>query len=171
MTFSTLKTGGPDTLQLTNPALYGDAPTMSGNADGGNDILTGGATNDFLYGDAKVYNPATPGSITGGRDILNGGTGNDELSGGGNSDTFVFNTGSGNDLITDFDQGNKAVGSTATEHDLINVGDYGFADWTALSSLISDDTAGDAVIHLSASDTITLDGVHAASLHPTDFLI
>ncbi|MEY9464705.1 hypothetical protein ABH973_005118 [Bradyrhizobium ottawaense] len=31
--------------------------------------------------------------------------------------------------------------------------------------------AGDAVIHLSASDTITLDGVQTASLHQTDFLI
>lgn len=144
---------------------------MSGNAHGGNDILTGGVTNDFLYGDAKAYAPATPGSITGGRDILNGGAGNDQLSGGGNSDTFVFNTGSGNDLITDFDQGNKAVGSTATEHDLINLHDYGFTDWTALSSLISDNAAGDAVVHLSASDTITLDGVQAANLHPTDFLI
>ncbi|WP_349519712.1 hypothetical protein ACFKHW_21825 [Bradyrhizobium lupini] len=151
--------------------LFGDAPTMSGNAHGGNDILTGGAATDFLYGDAKVYDPATPGSITGGKDMLNGGAGNDQLSGGGNSDTFVFNTGSGNDLITDFDQGNKAVGSTVTEHDLINLHDYGFADWTALSKLISDNADGDAVIHVSASDTITLDGVHAASLHPTDFLI
>lgn len=144
---------------------------MSGNAQGGNDILTGGATHDHLYGDAASYAPATLGSITGGRDILNGGAGDDQLSGGGNSDTFVFNTGSGNDLITDFDQGNKAVGSTVTEHDLINVHDYGFADWTALSSLISDNAAGDAVIQLSANDSITLDGVQAASLHPTDFLI
>ena len=58
-----------------------------------------------------------------------------------------------------------------TEHDLINVQNYGFADWTALSKLISDNDAGDAVIHLSASDTITLDGVQAANLHATDFLI
>lgn len=172
--------GGDDILsvkistQYTDDAsdvLFGDAPTMSGNAHGGNDILTGGAASDRLYGDAAVYNPATPGSITGGRDVLNGGAGNDELSGGGNSDTFVFNKGSGNDLITDFNQGNKAVGSTATEHDLINLHDYGFADWTAVSSLISDNAAGDAVIHLSASDTVTLDGIHAASLHPTDFVI
>ena len=32
-------------------------------------------------------------------------------------------------------------------------------------------TAGDAVIHLSANDSITLDGVHAQNLHPTDFII
>ncbi|WP_276339529.1 hypothetical protein [Bradyrhizobium zhanjiangense] len=42
--------------------------------------------------------------------------------------------------------------------------------WTR-SSLVSDNAAGDAVIHLSASDAITLDGVHTASLNPTDFLI
>lgn len=58
-----------------------------------------------------------------------------------------------------------------TERDLINLHDYGFADWTALSSLISDNAAGDAVIHLSANDSITLDGVNAANLHATDFLI
>mgnify|MGYP001061949412 CR=1 FL=1 len=167
----TLAFDGIDTVQFAHPELFGDARTMSGNAQGGNDILTGGGTNDHLYGDAASYAPATPGSITGGRDILNGGAGDDQLSRGGISDTFVFNTGSGNDLITDFDQGNKALGSTVTEHDLINVQNYGFADWTALSKLISDNDAGDAVIHLSASDTITLDGVQAANLHSTDFLI
>jgi hypothetical protein len=51
------------------------------------------------------------------------------------------------------------------------VQDYGFADWAALSSLISDNASGDVVIHLSGNDSITLDGIHAANLHPTDFII
>lgn len=151
--------------------LIGDAPTMSGNAHGGNDILTAGSTPDWLWGDAMSYAPSAPGSITGGTDTLNGGGGNDHLWGGPNNDTFVFNKGSGQDIINDFNQGNAAVGSTAPEHDLINVHDYGFADWAALSSLISDNSAGDAVIHLTATDTITLDGVDTAALHSTDFII
>ncbi|MCS3760559.1 calcium-binding protein [Bradyrhizobium centrosematis] len=151
--------------------VYGDAPIMSGHSHGGNDILNGGAGRDFMYGDAWSYEPASPGSITGGMDTLNGGAGDDQLWGGGNSDLFAFDTGSGNDTVNDFNQGNKVVGSTAAEHDLIDVQDYGFADWTALSKLISDNTAGDAVILLSASASITLDGVHAADLHPADFII
>jgi hypothetical protein len=43
--------------------------------------------------------------------------------------------------------------------------------WAALSSLIRDDSSGNAVVHLSANDTITLNGVHTAALHPADFLI
>lgn len=160
--------GDPATASMT---LIGDASTMSGSAHGGNDVLLGGSHTDFLYGDAMSYFPSTPGSITGGRDILNGGGGNDQLWGGPNNDMFVFRTGSGMDVINDFDQGNLAVGSTAREHDVINVRDYGFANWAALSSLISDDSSGNAVVHLSASDTITLNGVHTAALHPADFII
>ena len=151
--------------------LIGDAFTMSDNARGGNDILNGGSENDTLIGDALHYAPSAPGSIKGGKDILNGGAGNDQLWGGPNNDTFVFDKGSGQDVINDFDQGNKAVGSTAREHDVINVHDYGLANWKALSSLISDDSSGNAVIHLTANDTITLLGVHAADLHAKDFVI
>jgi hypothetical protein len=83
----------------------------------------------------------------------------------------VFNLASGKDVINDFNQGNLAVGSTAPEHDIINVHDYGFTNWTALQAVISDDTFGNAVIHLSANNSITLIGVHTANLHATDFII
>jgi hypothetical protein len=152
-------------------SLVGDAPTMSGSAHGGNDMLNGASTPDRLWGDAMSYAPSAPGSITGGKDVLNGGGGNDWLSGGPNNDTFVFDTGSGADVIKDFDQGNLAVGSTTAEHDVINLEAYGFTDWTTLSSLISDDSSGDAVIHLTANDTITLDGVRTADLQSTDFIV
>jgi serralysin len=95
----------------------------------------------------------------------------DQLWGGPNDDKFLFNSGSGNDVIKDFDQGNLAVGSAAPEHDIIDVHDYGFSDWTALQAVISDDTNGNAVIHLSAGDSITLVGVHTAALHSNDFII
>nr|WP_167771715.1 hypothetical protein [Bradyrhizobium frederickii] len=160
--------GNPDS---TNIALIGDASQMSNNAQGGNDILYGSDRDDQLYGDARIYAPAVDGSITGGRDLLNGGGGNDQLWGGPNNDLFVFNAGSGQDVIGDFDQGNKAGGSAAPESDLIDVRAYGFADWTTLKSLISDDSSGNAVIHLTANDTIKLDGIHAADLQAGDFIV
>ncbi|UPJ67269.1 hypothetical protein [Bradyrhizobium sp. 191] len=172
--------GGNDTLTIVDLhgnlhfysfLLIGDVDSMSGNAQGGNDVLAGGSYVDMLMGDARTYDPAAPGSITGGRDILNGKGGNDEMWGGPNSDIFAFEKGSGQDLIHDFNQGNTIVGSAAVEHDLIDVQDYGFADWAALKSLISDDASGNAVVHLTASDTITLQGVRAADLHVTDFIV
>lgn len=164
---ATLK-ANPDSISIT---LFGDAWNMSGNAHGGNDILLGSERGDWLYGDASIYAPFAPGSITGGRDLLNGGGGGDQLWGGPSSDLFVFNTGSGQDTIHDFDQGNKAVGSTAPEYDVIDVHDYGFAGWAELKSLISDDGAGNATIHLTANDTITLDGIHAVDLQARDFIV
>lgn len=160
--------GNPDSTSIT---MFGDASNMSGNAHGGNDILVGSARGDWLFGDANIYAPAVGSSITGGRDLLNGGGGDDQLWGGPNNDLFVFNAGSGQDVINDFDQGNKAAGSTAREHDVIDVHAYGFAGWADLKNLISDDSAGNAVIHLTASDTITLDGVHAADLNARDFIV
>jgi serralysin len=178
-TMSNNARGGDDTLTLIasedytrlHGALYGDAGTMSGSAVGGNDILNGSASNDTLYGDAANYNPSSPGSIKGGKDILNGGAGNDQLWGGPNDDAFVFGRGSGNDTINDFNQGNAAVGSPAKEHDVIDVRAYGFADWNALRGLISDNSSGNAVIQLSPTDSITLVGVHSASLKASDFII
>ena len=160
--------GNPDSTSIV---MVGDASNMSGNAHGGNDILLGSDRDDILYGDASTYAPFSAGSITGGKDILNGGGGNDQLWGGPNNDMFVFNKGSGQDVINDFDQGNKAVGSTAREHDVIDLHNYGFADWAALKTLISDDSAGNAVVHLTTNDTITLEGVHTADLHARDFLV
>ena len=163
--------GGDDILTSNGSGslMHGDAGVLYDNAKGGNDVLNGGIGNDTLVGDAALYYPSSPGSITGGMDFLNGGAGNDQLWGGPNNDTFVFKAGSGNDVINDFDSGNLAVGSTAPEHDVINVHDYGFASWAALLSVTSDDSSGNAVIHLSSDDAITLVGVHTAALNSTDF--
>ncbi|MGX1165785.1 serralysin [Bradyrhizobium sp. USDA 372] len=160
--------GNPDSTSIT---LVGDGSLMSGNAQGGSDILYGSDRGDRLYGDASIYTPAVGGSIAGGRDILNGGGGNDQIWGGPNNDLFVFNAASGQDVINDFDQGNKAGGSTAAEHDVIDVHRYGLAGWSALKGLIGNDGSGNAVIHLTTDDTITLNGIHAADLKATDFII
>ena len=171
--------GGDDSLavegtgypSLSQVFLFGDAPNMSGRAHGGNDVLIGGGNADFLYGDAQNYAPSAPGSITGGKDTLNGGGGDDQLWGGPNNDKFVFKAGSGNDTIWDFDKGNLAVGSTAAEHDVIDLHGYGFKNWNALRAVIQDDGSGNAVVHLSANDTITLAGVATAHLHASDFVV
>ncbi|MBH5400024.1 hypothetical protein HZZ13_19845 [Bradyrhizobium sp. CNPSo 4010] len=160
--------GNPDSISI---ALVGDASLMFGNAQGGNDILSGSNHDDWLFGDARTYAPAVGGSIAGGRDVLNGGGGNDQIWGGPNNDLFVFNAGSGQDVINDFDQGNAAGGSTAAEHDVIDLQDYDLSGWSALKSLIGDDGSGNAVIHLASDDTITLNGIHAADLKATDFII
>ena len=139
--------------------IIGDAEHMYDNAHGGDDILNGGDSDDILYGDAQSYAPSSPGSITGGKDTLNGGSGYDQLWGGPNNDKFKFDLASGNDVINDFNQGNLAVGSAAPEHDVIDVHAYGFANWTALQALISDDSSGNAVVHLSPNDSIALIGV------------
>jgi hypothetical protein len=74
--------------------------------------------------------------------------------------------------IVPLDQGNLAIGSIAPEHDIINVhGYYGFAGWSALQALISNNSAGDAVVQLSTHDSITLIGVHTAALLASDFII
>jgi hypothetical protein len=93
------------------------------------------------------------------------------ISFGADQDTFKFNLGCGNNAVQDFNQGNLAVGSTAPEHDVINVHAFGFTSWSALQALISDDSAGDAVIHLSPTDSITLTGIHTAAVHASDFVI
>jgi Ca2+-binding RTX toxin-like protein len=152
-------------------SLFGDSEVMRDSVHGGDDNLNGGSNSDLLFGDAQSYLPSSPGSITGGKDKLDGGGGNDFLWGGPNNDAFKFDLGSGNDTIEDFDQGNLAVGSTAAEHDIINVHDYGFKNWSALRAVIQDDGSGNAVIHLTANDTITLTGVSTAHLHASDFVV
>jgi hypothetical protein len=129
-------------------------------SDGESFVFTGGDGNDDIEG----YN---------GNDVLNGGKGNDFLVGdsshigfgtGEGSDTFVFQKGTGSDQIADF-------GQTAGNRDLIDVTDYHFKSFAKLAANISDNGAGDAVIHLNAQDSITLLGVHTAQLSQHDFLI
>ena len=141
---------------------------------GGNDTLNGGSGNDILYGDAANYSGdgfVFMDEYAGGTDTLNGGAGNDQLWGGPNDDPFVFNVGSGNDVIHDFNQANSQLPITATEHDIINVQAYGFSDWNALNSVISDNGSGNAVIQLSATDSVELIGVQTANLNQNDFII
>jgi serralysin len=138
------------TNRIQTFTLTGDGYILSDFAKGGDDrIISGANATDQMWGDADF--------------LMN--------SARGGNDTFVFNIGSGKDVINDFHQGNAVVGSAVTEHDVIDVQAYDFADWTALQAAITNDLSGNAVIPLSATDSVTLAGVHTADLHQSDFII
>ena len=131
------------------PTLDGQSFTFSGsdrNDDiegyNGDDVLNGGRGDDFLVGDSSHIGFGT----------------------GDGNDVFVFDRNSGNDEIADF-------GQTAGDRDHIDLRAYHFKNFAQLAAKISDDLSGNAVIHLTAQDTITLDGVNTAQLTPNDFLL
>jgi beta-glucanase (GH16 family) len=142
---------------------------IAGNS--GNNLLDGGAGNDSLYGgvgaDTLVGGTGNDGLYGGdGNDRLVGGAGDDTLFGGqgaGDNDVFVFAPGSGNDTIQDFTPGAGSV-------DKIDVTAYGFGSVAAVLAVTSD-SGGNAVIHLTASDSITLVGITTTLLHGDDFLV
>jgi hypothetical protein len=53
----------------------------------------------------------------------------------------------------------------------MDVSGYNFDDFAELAGLISDNVAGDAVIQLTAHDSITVAGVHTADLTQSDFVV
>ena len=150
-----------------------DTNALSGNVGNdrligftGDDLLLGGLGNDVLFGNSGADlinggagNDRLFGSF--GDDELFGGIGNDVLSGGDDADVFFFGPGSGIDTVTDFTTGT----------DVINVNAYGFADFAALSNLISD-VNGRAQINLNGTtDVLRLNGVLTADLSEGDFVI
>ncbi len=106
----------------------------------GIDTLLGGAASDRLDGGADS-------------DFLYGGGGVDQMTGGTGADTFGFGVGDGHDVITDF-----AVGS-----DVIHL--FGYGSWLSISQ-----DGADAVITLSATDSLRLSGVLASTLSSANFV-
>jgi len=120
-----------------------------------NDTITGSAGSDehlFGYGGNDKINGGA------GDDTINGGRGTDVLTGGDGSDVFEFGLGSGKDRIAHFD----AEGGAGSQ-DLIHIlsGTYS----------IEENAGGDAVIRLSAKDTLTLVGVSVDQIDNSDFLV
>jgi hypothetical protein len=112
------------------------------------DTITGDANNNTLDGQ-------------GGTDTITGGAGNDTLTGGANADTFVFANGFGADIVTDFSQ------AQFDKIDLTGItGVYDLAGVQALASQVGANT----VIDFGGGNTITLNGVTAASLLTSDFI-
>ncbi len=169
-----------------NDTLYGDAGTDILNGDAGNDAIYGGAGNDTLnastgndtaFGDAGIdilNGNAGIDILNGGdgadtlngdteNDSLTGGAGNDLLNGGSGNDTFVFAPGFGQDRISDFQ-----AGSALTDAIRLSLGTNfdTFAEVLAATAQVG----SNAVITITATDTITLTGVNKSALVANDFL-
>ena len=124
---------------------------------------TGGAGTDTLSGFENLTGSAFNDTLTGnsGANVLSGLAGNDTLNGGGNNDTFVFKDGYGNDTVSDFMSGQDVIDLT------------GLGDWHAFSDVQSHaaQVGNTVVITVSATDSLTLNGLQVASLHAQDFLL
>jgi Ca2+-binding RTX toxin-like protein len=113
----------------------------------GNDVLIGGEGNDTLNGGAN-------------NDTLNGGLGDDSLVGGQGSDVFVFIDGGGNDTVAGFE----------VAFDQIDLA--GVAALNSLADVLQAAVtiAGNTLIDLDGSSSITLLGVTEAQLTQDNFI-
>ncbi|MEM6620121.1 MAG: fasciclin domain-containing protein [Pseudomonadota bacterium] len=94
-------------------------------AGAGDDILLGEGDNDFLAGgrgDDTLFGG-------GGDDTLDGGRGDDLLFSGGGSDVLIFEENGGEDVVIGF----------SGQRDKIDVSDFGFADFAAVQSVLTDE--------------------------------
>ncbi|QCJ85430.1 beta strand repeat-containing protein [Bradyrhizobium sp. WBAH23] len=88
-------------------------------------------------------------------------SGDDYLTASGGSDLLVFSRPIGHDVIYNFD----------IAHDQIDlIGYAGFKTFADVQTQLSSDDDGDAVITLADGQTITLNGIDAASLAADDFV-
>lgn len=116
-------------------------------AEGGDDILSGGAGEDFIDGGR-------------GNDVLDGGADNDRLEGGSGRDTFLFRRGTGSDIVADF-----AAGVEGGE--LLDISDFGI---TGIDQLELEEDGPNTVIDLGDGDLITLEGVAPNELVAENFV-
>jgi VCBS repeat-containing protein len=93
----------------------------------------------------------------GGFNYFDGGAGNDILKAGGDGNLFTFGPGSGNDQVFGFEVGRDRIDVSA--YGLATIADDNSVPGLAYFELVGDDT----VIHLSATDMITVFGVHLSS--------
>lgn len=121
-----------------------------GGSNVGNDVLTGNAGNNGIWGN-------------GGNDTITGAGGNDTLTGGLGNDTFVFARGFGADQINDFSAG---VGISDQIRLLLGTRFDSFAEVYAATTQVG----ANAVITISAADTITLINVTKTTLVADDFM-
>ena len=126
-----------------------DGSVVGRNADGGATINGGSATGEVL---SSSYGDVMTGDGTG-------------------STTFQFKRGFGKDEITNFNYLNSTESPLHVEHDVISLPQ---AVFHRLAQVIRHTTSafdGDAVIHLSQTDSIKIDGVTKADLitHPDVF--
>ncbi len=111
----------------------------------------GSASSKIVSDNVEAYAPGSP---------IFAIAGDDHLTGTGNRDQFVFAQPIGNDIVYNFDPASDRI-------DLIGFSNV--ASFVDVQGTIGDNTNGNAVIHIGAHETITLSGVHAASLTASAF--
>ena len=137
-------------LTVTSPSTYTGALVLNvtetwTNADGS----IGHAT---VVDNVEAYAPGSP---------IFALSGDDNLTGSSGHDLFVFSQPIGHDVIYSFDAASDQI-------DLIGYADFtGFGD---IQAHMANDAAGNAVITLADGQSITLNGVDAASLTASDFV-
>ena len=121
----------------------------------GDDLLVGGASYDDIFGgdgDDEIIAGA-------GDDDIGGGEGNDTIEGGAGFDRFFFEENSGTDMIIDFEDG-------------IDILDYtGFGGTIEYADLTINQLGDDTYISGPGGETVILQGVQAATIDNSDFLI
>ncbi len=138
--------------------LLGDSQADDISGGDGADVIDGGKGDDILRGGAG--DDAIIGGS--GNDTITGGAGDDVLAGNSGADTFIFNAGDGADTITDFQKA----------YDRVDVTAFDFTDVTDVHNLIVSNADGDAVLWLSATDSIVFENQSVSGLVSTDsFLI
>lgn len=153
---------GGDGIDFVSYSTSGSGVTINlatGFANGGH------ATGDVLTNIEDIGGSLWSDDLTGtsGSNAFNGQAGDDILTGNGGADLFFFEYGDGNDTITDFVAG--AGGQSQIGIAGLSFGLFSYLDVMAVTTQVG----GDAVIQLSANDSITLTGVDMNNLDSGDF--
>ncbi|OSI83469.1 VCBS domain-containing protein [Bradyrhizobium canariense] len=146
----TVQTNDVSTLSITASVGYAGAVSLHMSqtwSDG-----SGGTGLAMVTNNVEAYAPGSP---------IFALSGDDNLTGSSGHDLFVFSQPIGHDVIYSFDAASDQV-------DLIGYADFaGFGD---IQAHMANDAAGNAVITLADGQSITLNGVDAASLSASDFV-
>jgi hypothetical protein len=145
-----VRTSDPAALTIRTPANFVGAALLNvtenwTNADGS----TGTAS---LKDNVEAYAAGSP---------IFALSGDDHLSGAGANDLFAFSRPIGDDIIYNFNTASDKI-------DLIGFNNV--ASFSDIQANLTDDVNGNAVIRFGIGETITLQGVHAASLNANDFV-
>jgi hypothetical protein len=146
----TVTTNDPSTLTVATPISYAGAMVLNVTESWSN--ADGSAGSAVVADNVEAYAPGSPIFALSGDDTLTGAGGNDE---------FVFSQPIGHDVVYNFN-------AASDEIDLI--GFNGVASFSDIQANLADDANGNAVITIGTGETITLRGVHAASLTASDFV-
>nr|WP_238541663.1 Ig-like domain-containing protein [Pseudomonas sp. GM49] len=138
----TVQTSDPGALTVTTPSDFAGALVLDVNMHWSNS--DGSPASAYVFNNVEVYAPGAP---------IFALSADDNLTGSSGADTFVFAQPIGNNIIYSFD-------AAADKIDLI--GFTGVNDFADVS--IVNDANGNAVLSISADQTITLNGVDAAAL-------